>query len=221
MTCAVARWCPSAPAAPIARASTSGWPAGASARRACSRWPPTTRCWPAWPPTWATRWRRARSCWPPARVAPCVPIGSARAPGKSRRASSGARPIARAPAGRFVPCSGSRALGLLRLADPERRGTNGRGDPGQPADLQVHATVELLALLRRLVAQRAVLADGDGLHGALRHAQLHEGLAHGLRPLLGQPLVVLRGAPAGGRSPDPDRPPARPPPHSRPLLSAS
>src|SRR5205814_7979579 len=70
----------------------------------------------------------------------------------------------------------------LRVLDIGVRGRDGRrGHGAEATDLQVHATVELLALLARVVAERRLGADGHDLDRRLRHAQLDEELLDGVR----------------------------------------
>src|SRR5256885_1043322 len=71
-----------------------------------------------------------------------------------------------------------------------RRGHRGHG--AEAADLEVHATVELLALLARVVAECRLGAEGHDLDRRLRHAQLDEELLDRVRAPLREHLVVDR-----------------------------
>src|SRR5260370_32044591 len=85
------------------------------------------------------------------------------------------------------------ATPVLRVLDIGVRGRGGsRGHGAEAADLEVHAPVELLALLARVVAERRLGAEGHDLDRRLRHAQLDEELLDGVRAPLREHLVVDR-----------------------------
>src|SRR3989441_3309779 len=81
---------------------------------------------------------------------------------------------------------------------------------GELADLDVDPTVELLALLARVVAQGTVLPDGNDLDRGLRSAEIDQELLDGLRAPLRQNLVVFGRALAIGVALDEHHPGARP-----------
>src|SRR5438309_2484344 len=65
----------------------------------------------------------------------------------------------------------------VRSRRPDRRGGSG----GELPDLDVHPTVDLLALLARVVTEGTVLPDGDDLDRGVRDAELDQKLLDGLR----------------------------------------
>src|SRR3989442_4387489 len=81
---------------------------------------------------------------------------------------------------------------------------------GELADLDVDPTVELLALLARVVAQGTVLPDGNDLDPGLRSAEIDQELLDGLRAPLRQNPVVFGRALAIGVALDEHHPGARP-----------
>src|SRR5207253_2724163 len=81
---------------------------------------------------------------------------------------------------------------------------------GELADLDVDPTVELLALVARVVAQGTVLPDGNDLDRGLRRAEIDQELLDGLCAPLRQNLVVFRRALAIGVALDEHHPGARP-----------
>src|SRR5437879_12137333 len=95
------------------------------------------------------------------RTAPSV-IGTSTVSAPARRTAS--TPPAR-------PRLTTTATPTLRVLDMYVRGREGsRGHGPEAADLQVHATVELLALLARVVAERRLGAEGHDLDRRLRDA---------------------------------------------------
>src|SRR3989442_13419999 len=81
---------------------------------------------------------------------------------------------------------------------------------GDLADLDVDPTVELLALLARVVAQGTVLPDGNDLDRGLRSAEIDQELFDGFRAPLRQNPVVFGRALAIGVALDEHHPGARP-----------
>src|SRR5438552_8172013 len=87
------------------------------------------------------------------------------------RVSAPARRTARTPPARTRTTTTTTPT--LRVLDTGVRGRDARRGHGTAAtDLQVHATVELLSLLARVVAERRLGAEGHDLARRLRHAQL-------------------------------------------------
>src|SRR5919201_2036975 len=83
-------------------------------------------------------------------------------------------------------------FGLGRQRRNDDSGGHGRPDKTEPANLEVHAAVELLALLTRVVAKRSLGAERGDLHRHLRHAELDQELLDRLGTALGEDLVVGR-----------------------------
>src|SRR5260370_41671463 len=119
--------------------------------------------------------------------------------------SAPARRTARAPPARTRMTT--TATPVLRVLDIGVRGRGGsRCHGAEAADFEVHAPVELLALLPRVVAERRLGAEGHDLDRRLRHAQLDEELLDGVRAPLREHLVVDRRTLAVGVARDEHHP---------------